>query len=84
MDESSAILSKGSTGSNASIENHPLMRSPRAILRQIDEGYERECLNLRATLPNTNVKALAMSKDRHQQRRENYARELSALLDGTG
>ena len=60
------------------------MRSLRSILREIDDEYERERENLRRTLPNTNVKdrTLAMLKARHLQRRETYARELSALLDG--
>jgi hypothetical protein len=86
VDETRAILSKGSAGPNASSEDQPLVRSLRAVLRQLDEEYEQECENLRATLPNTGVKdrALAISKARHLERRENYARELSALLDGTG
>jgi hypothetical protein len=78
--ESSSILSQRSAGSAASVEDHPLVRSLRSILREIDD----ECENLRRTLPNTNVKdrTLAMLKARHLQRRETYARELSALLDG--
>jgi hypothetical protein len=71
-------------GSAASVEDHPLVRSLRSILREIDDEYERERENLRRTLPDTNVKdrTLAMLKARHLQRRETYARELSALLDG--
>jgi hypothetical protein len=82
--ESSLILSQRSAGSAASVEDHPLVRSLRSILREIDDEYERECENLRRTLPDTNVKdrTLAMLKARHLQRRENYVRELSALLDG--
>jgi len=78
--ESSSILSQSSAGSAATVEDHPLVRSLRSILRGIDD----ECENLRRTLPNTNVKdrTLAMLKARHLQRRETYARELSALLDG--
>jgi hypothetical protein len=78
--ESRLILSQSSAGSAASVEDHPLVRSLRSILREIDD----ECENLRRTLPNTNVKdrTLAMLKARHLQRRETYARELSALLDG--
>jgi hypothetical protein len=78
--ESSSILSQSSADSAASVEDHPLVRSLRSILREIDD----ECENLRRTLPNTNVKdrTLAMLKARHLQRRETYARELSALLDG--
>ncbi|MBQ0821240.1 hypothetical protein KBI52_13620 [Microvirga sp. HBU67558] len=55
----------------------------RSILREIDDEYERERENLRRTLPNSNVKdrTLTMLKARHLQRRENYVRELSALLD---
>jgi hypothetical protein len=78
--ESRLILSQSSAGSAATVEDHPLVRSLRSILREIDD----ECENLRRTLPNTNVKdrTLAMLKARHLQRRETYARELSALLDG--
>jgi hypothetical protein len=86
VDETRAVISQGSTGSNASSEDYPLVRSLRAILRQLDEEYERECENLRTTLPNSKVKdwALAISKARYLERRENYAREFSALLDSTG
>jgi hypothetical protein len=78
--ESRLILSQSSAGSAATVEDHPLVRSLRSILREIDD----ECENLRRTLPNTNVKdrTLAMLKARHLQRRETYARELSALLHG--
>ena len=57
-----------------------LVRSLRSILREIDGG----CENLRRTLPDTNVKdrTLVMLKAKHLQWRENYVRELSALLDG--
>jgi hypothetical protein len=52
-------------------------------LKELDDQYERERQNLIATLPNTSVKdrALAMLESRHQQRRENYSRELAALLE---
>jgi hypothetical protein len=59
------------------------VKSLRAILKEIDDQYERERQNLIATLPNTSVKdrALAMLGSRHQQRRENYSRELAALVE---
>ncbi|WP_262299727.1 hypothetical protein [Microvirga sesbaniae] len=81
--ESHLIISRSSAGSAASVEDHPLVRSLRSILREIDDEYERERENLRRTLPNSNVKdrTLTMLKARHLQRRENYVRELSALLD---
>jgi hypothetical protein len=65
------------------VEDHPLVKSLRAILKELDDQYEREGQNLIATLPNTNVKerALAMLKARHLQRRKNYSRELAALLE---
>jgi hypothetical protein len=61
----------------------PLVKSLRAILKELDDQYERERQNLIATLPNTSVKdrALAMLESRHQQRRENYSRELAALVE---
>jgi hypothetical protein len=64
------------------IKDHPLVRSLRVILRQMDEQYERQRQDLIATLPNSPVKdrALAMLESRHHQRRENYSRELAALL----
>ena len=82
--ESRLIVSQSSVGSVASVEGHPLVRSLRSILREIDDEYERERETLRQTLPDTNVKdrTLAMLKARHLQRRENYVRELAALLDG--
>jgi hypothetical protein len=65
------------------VEDHPLVKSLRAILKELDDQYERERQNLIATLPNTGVKdrALAMLESRHYQRRENYLRELTALLE---
>ena len=68
---------------SAAVEDHPLVKSLRAILKEIDDQYERERQNLIATLPNTGVKdrALAMLESRHHQRRENYLRELTALLE---
>ena len=67
----------------ADVEDHPLVKSLRAILKELDDQYERERQSLVATLPNTNVKdrALAMLESRHHQRRENYSRELAALLE---
>ena len=67
----------------ADVEDHPLVKSLRSILKEIDDQYERERQSLIATLPNTGVKdrALAMLRSRHHQRRENYSRELAALLE---
>ena len=65
------------------VEDHLLVKSLRAILKELDDQYERERQSLIATLPNTGVKdrALAMLGSRHHQRRENYSRELTALLE---
>jgi len=65
------------------VEDHPLVKSLRAILKELDDQYERERQSLIAALPNTSVKdrALAMLESRHHQRRENYLRELTALLE---
>ena len=66
-------------------ELQPLVQSLQSILKQIDDEYERERDRLIRTLPEASVKdrALAMLKTRHHARRENYARELAALLQGT-
>ena len=60
------------------------MRFPHAILKEMDDQYERQRQDLITTLPNSHVKdrALAMLEARHQQRRENYSREMAALLAG--
>ena len=60
----------------------PLVQSLQSVLKQIDDGYERERNRLSQTLPDTCVKdrALAMLKSRHLERRENYVRELAALI----
>ena len=65
------------------VEDHPLVKSLRAILKELDDQYERERQSLIAALPNTSVKdrALAMLESRHFQRRENYSRELIALRE---
>ena len=67
------------------LELQPLVQSLQSILKQIDDEYERERDRLMRTLPEASVKdrALAMLKTRHLNRRENYARELAALLQGT-
>jgi hypothetical protein len=67
----------------AAVEDHPLVKSLRAILKEMDDQYERERQSLIATLPNTNVKdrALAMLESQHHQRRESYSRELAVLLE---
>ncbi|WP_262299358.1 hypothetical protein [Microvirga sesbaniae] len=82
--ESHLISNRSSAGPAESVEDHPLVRSLRSILREIDDEYERERESLRRTLPDTSVKdrTLAMLKARHLQRRENYVMELSALLGG--
>lgn len=66
-------------------ELQPLVLSLRSVLKQIDDEYERERDRLSQTLPNTSVKdrALAMLKARHLERRENYVRELTALIERT-
>jgi Mg2+/Co2+ transporter CorC len=66
-------------------ELQPLVHSLQSILKQIDDEYERERDHLIRTLPEASVKdrALAMLKSRHHARRENYASELAALLQGT-
>ena len=64
-------------------ELQPLVLSLRLILKQIDDEYERERDKLSQTLPDTCVKdrALVMLKARHQDRRENYVRELAPLIE---
>ena len=66
-------------------ELQPLVQSLLSVLKQIDDEYERERDRLMRTLPEASVKdrALAMLKTRHLNRRENYVRELAALLQGT-
>ncbi len=73
------------SGFAATAEDHPLVKSLRSILREIDDQYEQERQDLIATLRNTGVKdrALAMLTSRHHQRRANYLRELAALLERT-
>jgi hypothetical protein len=65
------------------VEDHPLVRSLRSILKEIDDQYERERQSLIATSPDTSVteRALAMLESRHPQRRENYLRELTTLRE---
>ena len=72
------------TAETTVVEDHPLVKSLQSILKEMDEHYERQRQDLIATLPNTHVKdrALAMLESRHLQRRENYSRELTALLEG--
>jgi hypothetical protein len=69
----------------SAVEDHPLVKSLRSILKEMDDQYERERQSLIATLPNTNVKdrALAMLESRHHQRRESYSQELAVLLERT-
>ncbi len=73
------------TGFDGPPELQPLVQSLQSILTQIDDEYERERERLMGTLPEARVKdrALAMLKSRHLERRENYVRELAALLQGT-
>ena len=63
-------------------ELEPLVQSLQSVLKQIDDEYERERNRLSQALPDTCVKdrALVMLKARHQDRRENYVRELAALI----
>ena len=85
QNDNSAASSNGIGGFAATSEDNPLVKSLRSILKEIDGQYERERQNLIATLPDTSVKdrALAMLEARHHQRRENYLRELAALLERT-
>lgn len=66
-------------------ELQPLVQSLQSILKQIDDEYERERDRLMRTLPEASVKdrALAMLQARHHDRRENYVRELAALIEQT-
>ena len=63
-------------------ELQPLVQSLQSVLKQIDDEYERERNRPSQTLPDTCVKdrALVMLKARHQDRRDNYVRELAALV----
>jgi hypothetical protein len=81
----SAASSDSVGGFAATVEDHPLVKSLRSILKEIDDQYERERQSLITTLPDTSVKdrALAMLRSRHHLRRENYVRELAALLERT-
>jgi hypothetical protein len=76
---------KAETSYTGPLELQPLMQSLQSILKQIDDEYERERDHLMRTLPEASVKdrALAMLKARYLERRENYVRELAALLQGT-
>jgi hypothetical protein len=73
---------EGETGYTGPLELQPLVQSLQSILNQIDGEYERERDRLLRTLPGASVKdrALAMLKSRHLERRENYVRELEAIL----
>ena len=64
-------------------ELEPLVQSLQSVLKQIDDEHERERDSLTQTLPDTYVKdrALVMLKARHQDRRENYVRELAPLIE---
>ena len=64
-------------------EIQPLVQSLQSVLKQIDDEHERERDSLTQTLPDTYVKdrALVMLKARHQDRRENYVRELAPLIE---
>ncbi|PVE25466.1 hypothetical protein DC522_06105 [Microvirga sp. KLBC 81] len=79
--ESSVTESWGSVEFRATIEDHSLVKSLQAILKEIDDQYERERQSLITALPDTCVKdrALFMLESRYYQRRENYLRELAAL-----
>ena len=64
-------------------EIQPLVQSLQSVLKQIDNEYERERNRPSQTLSDTCVKdrALVMLKARHQDRRENYVRELAPLIE---
>jgi hypothetical protein len=81
----SAASNDGIGGFAAACEDNPLVKSLRSIPKEIDDQYERERQNLIATLPDTSAKdrALGMLESRHHQRREDYLRELAALLERT-
>ena len=76
---------KAETSFRGSSDLQPLVLSLQSVLKQIDDEYERERDYLVRTLPEASVKdrALAMLKTRHLNRRENYVRELAALLQST-
>jgi hypothetical protein len=80
----SAASSGNVGGFAAPVENHPLVKSLRSILKQIEEQYERELQSLITALPNTSVKdgALATLEPCYHERRENSLRELAAVLEG--
>ena len=58
------------------------MQYLQSVLKQIDDEHERERDKLSQTLPDTSVKdrALSILKARYQDRRDNYVRELAALV----
>jgi hypothetical protein len=66
-------------------ELQPLVLSLRSVLKQINDEYERERDKLTQTLPTTNARdrALAMLRAHYHDRRENYVRELAALIEPT-
>ena len=78
----SASRREAETAFRSPSELEPLVQSLQSVLKQIDDEYERERNRLSQTLPDTCVKdrALAMLKSRHLERRENYVRELAALI----
>jgi hypothetical protein len=80
LDRTSGL--EAETGYTGPSELQPLVQSLQSILKQIDNEYERERDRLMRTLPEASVKdrALAMLKSRHLERRENYVRELEAIL----
>jgi hypothetical protein len=76
------VRNEDGTAFRGSSEQQPLVQSLQSILKEIDDEYERERNRLMRTLPEASVKdrALAMLKVRHLERRENYVRELAALI----
>ena len=70
------------TAETTVVEDHPLVKSLRSILNEMDDQYERQRQDLIATLPNAHVKdrALAMLEARHLQRRETSAKNWPPFL----
>jgi hypothetical protein len=68
---------------SATLEDDVLVVALRSILKDIDDEYERERANLLDNLPDSRMKdrALEMLESEHCQRRENYLRELAAILE---
>jgi hypothetical protein len=68
---------------SATLDDDVLVAALRSILKDIDDEYGRERANLLDNLPDSLMKdrALEMLEAQHCQRRENYLRELAAILE---